>query len=42
MKYYIFLIFMGLGIMASGQDSRLADEYYKSGEYEQAAAVYKT
>lgn len=25
----------------SGQDSRLANEYYQSGEYEKAAAVYK-
>ena len=37
--HIILYVFFFIGINA--QDSRLANEYYQSGEYEKAAAVYK-
>ncbi len=41
MKYYISLLtFLFFTLVASAQDSRLATQYYNSGEYEKAAAVY--
>lgn len=41
MKYLVFVITFLTSLNLWSQDSRLADQYYQSGEYEQAAAVYK-
>ena len=41
MKYLIIIIVLLTSMNLIAQDSRLADQYYQSGEYEQAAAVYK-
>ncbi len=35
------LVFILTGLALTAQDSRLANQYYTSGEYEKAAAVYK-
>ena len=41
MKYlFSFLFVLGFCLQALGQDSKLAREYYTSGEYEKAAQVY--
>ena len=42
MKKLFILILVLIGWNLSAQDSRLADQYFKSGEYEQAATVYKS
>lgn len=42
MRNSLFIILLSIfAFSASGQDSRLANQYYQSGEYEKAASVYK-
>lgn len=41
MRTIILFFFVLIGVSLSGQDSRLASQYYNSGEYEKAAAVFK-
>jgi len=39
--FIALVIFLSGAIMLTGQDSRLANQYYRSGEYEQAAEMFK-
>jgi tetratricopeptide (TPR) repeat protein len=41
MRYILFVIFFCISTILLSQDSRLANEYYQSGEYEKAASIYK-
>lgn len=41
MKYFLLLIFISLSSIAFSQDTRLANQYYNTGEYEKAADIYK-
>ncbi len=40
MRYIYIILFFGMTIQVIGQDVRLANKYYQSGEYEKAAKVY--
>jgi len=40
-KFLLLLVFISSAIFAFGQNQRLAMQYYRSGEYEKAANVYK-
>ncbi len=40
-KFLLFLVFISTAVFAFGQNQRLAMQYYRSGEYEKAASVYK-
>ncbi|NNE26713.1 MAG: tetratricopeptide repeat protein, partial [Saprospiraceae bacterium] len=42
MRKLFIILLVCIAWQVSGQDSRLADQYYNSGEYEQAASVYLT
>lgn len=41
MRTITFFLFILIGLSLNGQDSRLASQYYNSGEYEKAASVFK-
>ena len=42
MRRLVFLIFLFVQVgLLTGQDSKLANEYYRTGEYEKAAQMYK-
>lgn len=41
MRYILFVILLCFSTILVSQDSRLANEYYQSGEYEKAASIYK-
>ena len=41
MRYILFVIFFCISTILLSQDSRLANEYYQSGEYEKAVSIYK-
>jgi len=41
MKYFFLLIFLCITTIAFSQDTRLAQQYYNTGEYEKAAEIYK-
>ena len=41
MKYLFLFVFICLASIAFSQDTRLANQYYNTGEYEKAAAIYK-
>ncbi len=41
LKSLLLLIFLALGITATGQESKLANQYFQTGEYEKAALLYK-
>lgn len=40
-KYLLFLLFFISIHSLSGQDTRLANQYYNTGEYEKAAELYE-
>ena len=40
MRFFIILLISFISIGISAQDSRLANQYYQSGEYEKAASMY--
>jgi len=40
-KYILFILFSFIGLSMSAQDSRLAHQYFQSGEYEKAAVILK-
>ena len=40
-KFSLVFFFLLINLCLIGQDSRLANEYYQSGEYEKAALIYK-
>ncbi len=42
MRHLVLFLLLFSVIVLNGQDSRLADQYYQFGEYEQAAVVYKS
>ncbi|MFT4533286.1 MAG: tetratricopeptide (TPR) repeat protein [Saprospiraceae bacterium] len=42
MRFFIILFISIFSLGLSGQDSRLAEQYYQSGEYEKAASMYLT
>ena len=36
-----FIVFFGSTLLLNGQDSKLAQQYYQSGEYQKAGTIYK-
>jgi len=40
-KFLLFLVFISTTVFAFGQNQKLAIQYYRSGEYEKAADIYK-
>ena len=36
-----FIVFFGCTLLVNGQDSKLAQQYYQSGEYQKAGTIYK-
>lgn len=41
MRHLFILFFFCTGLLLSAQDTRLANQYYNTGEYEKAAEIYK-
>jgi len=40
MRLFIIVLFSAFALSLTAQDSRLANQYYQSGEYEKAATMY--
>ncbi len=41
LKYIFLFIFFTMGLITFGQESKLANQYFQTGEYEKAALLYK-
>src|SRR6188768_683073 len=40
LKFFLPLLFCGIALVAVGQNSKLADQYYLEGEYQKAGDLY--